>query len=180
MIETERLVMRSWRGEDVAPFQGICGDPEVMATLGPVLDMDRTLALVERVIGLEARDGHTFWALERREDARLIGWCGIVRGIVGPVVGKAEIGWRLARDCWGFGYATEAARGAMDWAFAHLADDEVWAITWRGNGRSRAVMDRLGMIRHPDLDFDNPQLTESDPLRPHVTYSMSRSTWGSL
>lgn len=177
MIETARLVMRSWRDEDVAPFQAICSDPEVMATLGPPLTMDQTLTLVERVRVLDLQHGHTFWALERRDDARLIGWCGIVRGNAGPVDGKAEIGWRLARDCWGAGYATEAARGAMDWAFANLDDDDVWAITWRGNDRSRAVMERLGMRHHSDLDFDHPRLLEGDPLRRHVTYSVARTTW---
>jgi len=177
MIETERLAMRSWRDEDIAPFQAICSDPEVMATLGPLLDMDRTKALIERVRVQEAAHGHTFWALERREDTRLIGWCGIIRGNAGPVDGKAEIGWRLARDCWGNGYATEAARGAIDWAFANLADADVWAITWQGNVRSQAVMERLGMRRRPDLDFDHPMLADDDPLRPHVTYAIARDGW---
>lgn len=180
MIETARLAMRSWRDEDVAPFQAICSDPDVMATLGPLLDMDATKALIERVRAQETEHGHTFWALERREDARLVGWCGIIRGDAGPVDGKAEIGWRLARVCWGAGYATEAARGAIDWAFANRPDDDVWAITWRENLRSRAVMERLGMRRHPDLDFDHPKLAEGDPLRPHVTYSIDRSTWGTV
>ncbi len=180
MIETARLAMRSWRDEDVAPFQAICSDPEVMATLGPPLDMDATAALIARIRTIDAEHGHTFWALERREDARLIGWCGIIRGSAGPVDGKAEIGWRLARDCWGAGYATEAARGAMDWAFAHLPDDAVWAITWRGNIRSRAVMERLGMRRHADLDFDHPKLAEGDPLRPHVAYSIARGAWAAV
>lgn len=177
MIETARLRMRSWRDEDVGPFQAICSDPEVMATLGPTLDRDQTLTLIERVCVIELQHGHTFWALERREDARLIGWCGIVRGNAGPVEGKAEIGWRLARDCWGAGYATEAARGAMNWAFANLPDEDVWAITWRENFRSQAVMERLGMRRHADLDFDHPKLADSDPLRPHVTYSIARAAW---
>jgi len=180
MIETARLVMRSWRDEDVAPFQAICSDPDVMATLGPPLDMAGTSALIERVRLREAEDGHTFWALERREDARLLGWCGIIRGNAGPVDGRAEIGWRLSRDCWGAGYATEAARGAMDWAFANLTDEAVWAITWRGNVRSQAVMERLGMQRHPELDFDHPKLAGGDPLRPHVTYSIARSAWGTV
>ena len=180
MIETARLVMRSWRDEDVTPFQAICSDPEVMATLGPPLNIDETKALIERVRLREAEDGHSFQALERRDDARLIGWCGVIRGNAGPVDGKAEIGWRLARDCWGAGYATEAARGAIDWAFANLADDDVWAITWRENIRSQAVMARLGMRRHPDLDFDHPNLAEGDPLRAHVTYSIARSAWGTV
>ncbi|MBB6425996.1 GNAT family N-acetyltransferase [Sphingopyxis sp. JAI128] len=177
MILTERLAMRSWRDEDIAPFQAICSNPEVMATLGPPLDMAATEALIERVKAREAEHGHTFWALERREDARLIGWCGVIRGDMAPVADKAEIGWRLARDCWGAGFASEAARGAVAWSFANLPDDEIRAITWRGNVRSRAVMERLGMQYCPDLDFDHPKLAGGDPLRPHVTYSLSRLAW---
>ncbi|HJS11036.1 GNAT family N-acetyltransferase [Sphingopyxis sp.] len=177
MIATERLVMRSWRDEDVAPFQTICSDPEVMATLGPPLDMEATAARIAWMRGHEAEHGHCFWALERREDARLVGWCGVIRGDMAPVVDKVEIGWRLARDCWGVGFASEAARGAAAWSFANLPDDEIRAITWRGNVRSRAVMERLGMQYRPKFDFDHPGLAAADPLRPHVTYSLSRSTW---
>lgn len=174
MIATERLVMRAWRDDDVAPFQAICSDPDVMATLGPPLDMGATDALIGRMRALQAAHGHCFWALERQADARLIGWCGVIRGTIGPVANQAEIGWRLARDAWGAGYATEAARGAIAWSFAHLADADLWAITARGNDRSRAVMQRLGMHHHPDLDFDHPKLAVGDPLRPHVAYSLPR------
>ena len=148
-----------------------------MATLGPVLDRDQTAALIARVAAMEAADGHTFWALERRDDARLIGWCGVIRDSDGPVAGKAEIGWRLASDCWGRGYASEAARAAVDWLFANLADQAAWAITHTGNARSRAVMERLGMRYQPELDFGHPKLAEHDPLRPHVVYSLARSHW---
>jgi len=175
VIETPRLTMRAWRDADVVPFQAICSDPEVMATLGPPLDMAVTATRIAWMREHEARHGHCFWALERREDARLIGWCGMIRGDVAPVEDKVEIGWRLARDCWGAGYASEAARGAAAWGFANLPDDAIWAITWRGNIRSRAVMERLGMRHHPDLDFDHPKLAEGDPLRPHVAYSLSRA-----
>ena len=177
MIETERLVMRAWRNEDIAPFQQICSDPEVMATLGPPLDMDAAAARIGWMSEHEARHGHCFWALERRDDARLIGWCGVIRGDIPPVADKLEIGWRLARDCWGFGFASEAARGAIAWSFTTLSDDAIWAITWQNNLRSRAVMDRLGMQYHPDLDFDHPQLADTDPLRPHVAYSLERTAW---
>ncbi len=177
MIETDRLSLRSWNEADIIPFQKICSDPRVMATLGPPLDMAETAALIGRVQLLEAEHGHTFWALERSEDARLIGWCGVIRGTDGPMEGKAEIGWRLAHDCWGHGYATEAARASVDWAFANLAEDAVWAITSAGNRASQAVMARLGMRRHIELDFDHPKLPLGDPLRPHVTFSLERAAW---
>lgn len=177
MIETERLIMRSWRADDLAPFHAICSDPVVMATLGPVMTREETAALIGRVEAREAESGHTFWALERREDARLIGWCGVIRGNVDPIDGKPEIGWRLASDCWGRGYASEAARGALDWLFTRLPDDAAWAITHTGNTRSRAVMERLGMSHCPELDFDHPKLPEGDPLRPHVTYRLERREW---
>ena len=176
-LESERLVLRSWREEDLAPFHAICADPQVMATLGPVLDRAQTEALIARIAALEAADGYTFWALERREDAQLIGLCGVIRGTDGPVTGKAEIGWRLASDCWGFGYASEAARAAVDWLFANLPDEAAWAITHIANLRSRAVMERLGMRYHPELDFGHPKLADDDPLRPHVVYSLARSDW---
>ncbi len=176
-LETERLVLRSWRAMDRAPFAAICADPKVMATLGPVLDRTGSDALLGRVEAREAADGHTFWALERRSDGALIGWCGVIRGDAGPVAGMAEIGWRLAFDAWGCGYASEGARATTDWLFANLSDDAAWAITNTGNVRSRAVMERLGMRHHPELDFDHPRIAEGERLRPHVAYSLQRSDW---
>ena len=176
-LVNERLILRSWREEDLAPFHAICSDPQVMATLGPVMDREETRALIARAQAREDKDGHTFWALERREDGRLIGWCGVIRGSAGPVEGKAEIGWRLASDCWGKGYASEAARASLDWLFANLPDDAAWAITSTDNLRSRAVMERLGMTYRPALDFDHPMLAPDDPLLRHVTYALERSDW---
>jgi len=176
-LETERLVLRSWREGDVDPFHAINSDPDVMATLGPVMSRDEVAALIDRVTAIETEHGHTFWALERREDARLIGWCGVIRGSVGPIVGKLEIGWRLARDAWGLGYVTEAARATLGWLFANRDDDAAWAITSVSNQRSRAVMERLGMSYRPELDFDHPKIAAGDPLRRHVAYALTRAEW---
>lgn len=176
-LETPRLALRSWRDDDVESFQRICSDPQVMATLGPPLDLGETAALIGRVRAIETEHGHTFWALERRADECLIGWCGVIRGNAGPIENKAEIGWRLASNCWGFGYATEAARASLDWLFANLPDDAAWAITHSHNLRSRAVMQRLGMTYCEGLDFDHPRVAVGDPLRPHVTYCLSREDW---
>jgi RimJ/RimL family protein N-acetyltransferase len=145
-----------------------------MATLGPLMTFEQTAAVVQRLQDLQARDGHCFWAVERRNDTRLIGWCGLIRGNAGPVEGKAEIGWRLASDCWGHGYASEAARASLTWAFRNLDDPTVWAITSVGNDRSRAVMERIGMEYVEGGDFDHPAVPQGSPLRRHVLYKVDR------
>jgi RimJ/RimL family protein N-acetyltransferase len=179
-LETERLVLRSWRDDDLAAFHAINSDPEVMATLGPVMSLPEVAALIERMQRLQAELGHCFWAMERKDEDRLIGWCGVIRGNSGPVVGKAEIGWRMARDSWGQGLVNEAARATLDWLFANLPDTAAWAITSTGNGRSRAVMERLGMHYRPDLDFDHPKVPEDSPLLRHVAYELPRAEWTAL
>jgi RimJ/RimL family protein N-acetyltransferase len=177
MIETERLVLRPWRTADIDPFHAICSDPVVMATLGPLMSREQVATRIGQMQAMQDTLGHCFWALERQSDARLLGWCGVIRGTAGPVGGKAELGWRLASDCWGKGYASEAAHAAAGWVFANLPDDAAWAITTVENANSRAVMDRLGMRYRPDLDFDHPGLAADDPLLRHVTYELPRSAW---
>lgn len=177
MIETERLVLRSWRKEDLEPFAAMCADPVVMATLGPLMSRDETAALIGRISAIEQANGYTAWALERRSDRRFVGWCGLIPGTFGPIEGRTEIGWRLASDCWGQGYVNEAARATVDWFFANLPDPALWAITSTGNHRSRAVMERLGMRYRPELDFDHPKIAPDDPLLPHVTYQLPRESW---
>lgn len=176
-LETERLVIRSWRDADILPFAAICADPVVMATLGPVMDLAETEAMVARERAFEAELGHTFWVVERKADGRLVGKCGIIRGRDGPIVDQPEIGWRLAADCWGQGYITEAARACLGWYFAHRDGAAVWAITSVGNVRSRAVMERLGMTYHPELDFAHPRVAADSPLLRHVAYDLPRTAW---
>ena len=176
-LETDRLALRSWQRDDAAAFHAINSDPEVMATLGPVMSLDEVAALIVRMQGVEAEHGHCFWAMERRDDGRLIGWCGAIVGSTGPIAGKREIGWRMARDCWGQGLVSEAARATIAWLFANRADESLWAITTPENRRSRAVMERLGMACRPELDFDHPRLAADDPLLCHVTYELRREDW---
>ena len=176
-LETERLRLRSWRADDAAAFHAINSDPEVMATLGPVMTLEEVAALIVRMQGIEAQHGHCFWAMERCEDDRLIGWCGAIVGSAGPIAAKREIGWRMARDCWGQGLVSEAARATIAWLFANRADESLWAITSTDNRRSRAVMERLGMTYRPELDFDHPRLGEDDPLLRHVAYELRREDW---
>ena len=176
-IETPRLILRSWRDADLEPFHAMSNDERVMVTLGPLMDRDQTAAVIARRRAEEQAEGHCFWALERKADGTFLGFCGLVRGNVGPIISKVEIGWRLAHHEWGQGYAREAAGASLAWGFDTLADDAIWAITTPGNVRSWGLMKRLGMVRHDDLDFEHPSLPEGDPLKPHITYSISRDDW---
>jgi ribosomal-protein-alanine N-acetyltransferase len=88
-----------------------------------------------------------------------------------------EVGWRLARHAWGKGYATEAARASLDWGFGKLGLEQIVSFTVPANARSRAVMERLGMIRDPDGDFDHPEMAVDSPLRRHVLYRLRRVDW---
>lgn len=176
MIATNRLILRDWQASDHAPFNVMGRDPEVMAFLGPLQSQSDTDASIARLQGIAATHGHTFWAIERRSDAAFLGFCGLKiapDGIVG-IAGAIEIGWRLRRDAWGLGLAHEAALASLEWGWANLDTDRIIAITTPGNVRSQALMRRLGMVRHLDLDFDHPALAVDDPLRPHVTFEVFR------
>lgn len=109
--------------------------------------------------------------MERRDDGAFLGFCGLKRATDAgtPVEGEVEIGWRLREDVWGQGYAFEAASAALRWAWDNLPAQRVVAITVAANRRSLALMERLGMERRPDLDFDHPQFEQGHPLCAHVT-----------
>ena len=171
MIETERLVLRNWRAEDVDDFLIVCSDPETMEFLGPVMDRKGVADLIERQ-QQRALSGHTFWAMERKEDRRVIGWAGVIRGEAPAIENELEIGWRVARDCWRKGYAHEAAAATLAWIWANRPGESVVAITAVGNAKSRALMEKLGMAYQPGRDFDHPRVPEGDPLRRHVVYAI--------
>ena len=169
-LETERLILRDWREDDLDALHRLNSDPLVMATIGAVQDRETARAGLGRLMARTVNDGHTFWALERKDDGRMIGFCGVARGTVPLIAEEIEIGWRLASDCWGQSYAREAAQASLTWYAAHRPDQPICAITSVGNARSRGLMERLGMRYEPGMDFDHPNMPDGSPLKPHVTY----------
>jgi RimJ/RimL family protein N-acetyltransferase len=154
MIVTDRLVLRPWRDADRAPFAAMGQDAEVMRYLGPLLAREDADAAVDRMMAMQAALGHCFWAIERREDAAFLGFCGLKTAPVDtPIAGAIEIGWRLARAYWRQGYALEAARASLVWGWQSLDCAEIVAMTVPDNRASWGLMQRLGMRRDPMRDL---------------------------
>jgi RimJ/RimL family protein N-acetyltransferase len=151
-IETPRLILRTWEEHDRAPFAAMNADPEVMHDLGDPIARDASDAKLDRYAAAFTRDGYSRWVLENRDGA-FIGYTGVMHRFE-PAIGEHdEIGWRLVRDAWGHGYATEAARAALRDVFTRVKLAEVVSYTAPDNLRSQAVMARLNLRRDPARDF---------------------------
>ena len=102
MIETERLHLRNWRDQDIAPFIRHTNTPAVMRWLGGVKPEHEMKAIVEdRLMRWQDERGFTFWVVERKADRALLGFCGLKIADAGPIEGEYEVGWRLREDAWG-------------------------------------------------------------------------------
>lgn len=153
-------------------------DPAVMEHFPGVLDRAASDALIDRITRHWEVDGFGLWALAHVEDGRLLGFTGLSwPTFEAPFTPAVEVGWRLARDAWGGGYATEAATAAVAYGFTNLDLDQIVSFTVPANARSRAVMQRLGMTHDPADDFDHPHLPPGHRLRHHVLYRLSRVDW---
>jgi RimJ/RimL family protein N-acetyltransferase len=175
--ETERLRLRQWRAEDREPFAAICADDEVMEFLSSARDAATAFAAIDKWSSLIEERGWGFWAIEIKRTGEFAGFVGLQTPAAGhPCLPCVEIGWRLARNHWGYGYATEGAWEALRVAFGALALSEVIATTALGNRRSRCVMERLGM-RGPETIFEHPGVPVNNPLRKHMLFRISRQEW---
>lgn len=173
-LRTARLVLRPWRDEDLEPFATLNADPCVMRHFPKTLTRAESDAQAARIKSAMAARGWGFWAVECPGIAPFIGFTGLsVPGFDAPFTPCVEIGWRLARAYWGYGYACEAAGAALDYGFGTLGLAEIVAFTACGNARSTAVMRRLGMTHDRADDFLHPLLPEGHPVRPHVLFRIT-------
>ncbi|WP_374942285.1 GNAT family N-acetyltransferase [Sphingomonas sp.] len=175
MIDTPRTTLRGWRDADIAPFDAMGRDPRVMAHFPALFRPGEAAAAVAGQQALQAITGYCFWAVERKRDLAFLGFCGVKPGPEEtPIEGELEIGWRLGRNHWGQGYASEAAEATLAWVWANTPRRRVFAITVPANERSRTLMTRIGMTHVEDGDFDHPALSLGHPLRRHVLYRIDR------
>lgn len=177
-LRTPRLLLREWRDDDLDAFAALSSDPAVMAHLLPLDGRAASDAMAGRITEHFSAHRFGFWAVELPGQAAFIGAIGLaVVGFGAHFTPAVEIGWRLARDHWGHGYAFEAAAAALDDGFGRLQLDELVAFTVPANRPSWRLMQRLGMRRAEQDDFDHPRVPTGHPLRRHVLYRLDRQSW---
>lgn len=178
LLRTVRLILRNWLERDRELFHRINSDERVMEFFPFRRDRAQSDAVMDGMRDAIARDGYGWTAAEVAATGECIGFVGLNAAEIVPVVpaGTLEVGWRLAPEFWGKGYATEAARALLDHAFDRLGRDEVISFAVWNNHPSIAVMKRLGM--QPDAEFRHPHVPDSSPeLQRFVLYRMRREAW---
>ncbi|MHA3703168.1 GNAT family N-acetyltransferase [Jatrophihabitans sp. YIM 134969] len=177
-LTTDRLLLRRWRPSDLEPLAALNADPEVMRWFPSPLDREQSDAWVAARVPATFEEGAGLWALERRDTGAFIGFAGCAwQRFDAPFTPALEVGWRLAREHWGVGFAPEAAAAALDDVVARGVADEVVSLTAVGNVNSRRVMTKLGMTHDPADDFDHPNVPADSPLRRHVLYRLRAQDW---
>ena len=179
-IRTARLLLRGWRLTDRPAFAGLNADPEVMRHFPATLTADQSDQMVDRLSAAWRANGYGLWAVERLDDGRFIGFVGLSSPGWSSVA-MVEVGWRLAREHWGNGFAPEAALAALDFGFERVAlpHDEIVSFTTTRNLNSQRVMQKIGMRHDPTRDFDHP-LFPHWPERRHVLYAIDRPMWEAM
>ena len=176
---TRRLVLRAFAEADRDLFAALNRDPEVVRHLQGPLSRERSDAFVDRIDACWRERGWGLWALEERTTGRFVGYTGLWPADFLPSGPGVEVGWRLARDAWGRGYAPEAAREALRHGFEEVGLPEVVSFTAAGNHASLRVMDKIGLRRDPSRDFDHPRVdAEAYPeLVRHLFHALTAEQW---
>jgi RimJ/RimL family protein N-acetyltransferase len=180
-LTTERLTLRPWQETDLEPFALLNQNSRVREFFPSCLTAEESHLEARWHARFIEEHGWGFWAVSLKEGPDFIGFIGLQYvGFEACFTPAVEIGWRLAVEHWGKGYATEGAKAALEFGFTHLQLPEIVSFTAAGNRRSRAVMEKIGMAHCPQLDFEHPRLEKGHPLRQHALYRLSQLEWQSL
>lgn len=177
-LESPRLLLRQWRDADLPELAAMCADPQVMRYFPATLSHEESAALIGRLRQHFALHGFGFWALECKDNGELVGLTGLLQvGFAAPFTPAVEIGWRLARQYWGRGYASEAATAALAAGFRQMGLEQIVSFTAASNLPSQKVMHAIGMQHDPAGDFQHPKLADGHPLKPHLLYRITQAQW---
>lgn len=175
-LHTKRLILRHWNEDDLFPFAKLNADKRVMEFFPSTLSADDSNALARKIQKELNEKPYGFWAVEVPGVSSFIGFVGLhspeFNAHFTPCI---EIGWRLAYEYWGVGYATEAASKVVEYGFNVLGLKEIVSFTCVENVRSRKVMKKLGMKHDSKENFEHPKIPVGHPLRLHVLYRLKNS-----
>lgn len=172
-LRGERVLLRPWLDSDADAFAAMNADPRVMEFFLAPQSRTESDAMLTRMRGLIAQRGWGWWCVDI--DGQCAGFTGLNEPpYETPFTPCVEVGWRFRPEYWGFGYATEAARLALNYGFNTLQLPEIVSFTTMGNLRSRRVMERIGMQRDINGDFDHPRIPAEHSLRRHVLYRIKQ------
>ncbi len=172
-IETERLLLREWQTADEAAYIEMNQDAAVMEFFPSLFTTEQSLQHIQRISKLIDKAGYGFFAVERKEDNAFIGFTGLSHpGFDAFFMPCVEMGWRLHRNYWHQGYATEAARACLVFGFEKIGLREIYSFTAASNSRSENVMKKIGMRKA--AEFDHPLIEKGHPLQKHILYKISQ------
>lgn len=180
-LRTERLTLRGWTDDDRAAYAAVNADPLVMATLGPLLSREESDAHVDSMMLKWDERGYGLWCVDL--DGECVGFTGLNAPWFETAFTLAtdqagypcvEIGWRLASQHWGHGYAPEAAAASLQFAWDLVGVPEIYSWTAESNHKSRRVMEKIGLAHDRDLTFVHPGVKPGwEHLNPHAVYRIA-------
>lgn len=174
-LKTQRLILRPWKEDDLVPFAQLNQDPLVMEFYAHLLSKEESDILAQKIQNDYAYREYGFWAVEVPGVAPFIGYVGLsdwnLDMYFAPCI---DIGWRIASEYWGKGYATEAAREVLRFGFEYLQIPEILSMATLHNVRSHRVMQRLGMKTDPKENFEHPKVPKGHPLSWRVLYRLRK------
>lgn len=179
-LRTERLIIRNWQEHDRDLFHEINSDPAVMEFFTFRRNRTEADAKMDELRRAIEERGYGWFALAQGSTNEAVGFAGLADTDEVPAYRPTtvEIGWRLPTRHWGKGYATEAGQALLRWGFETLKLPEIVSYAVATNHRSTAVMERLGLIRRPEFDFDHSAVGDKFPhLKRHVFYALTREEW---
>lgn len=171
IIETERLILRTWKEADAEAYYAINNDPKVIEYLRGKMTMDEVNDFISYANTHAEKHNYTLWAAELKSSSELLGFIGLnYTDFPAHFTPAVEVGWRLGSQYWGNGYATEGAVASLNYGFEKIGLKEIVSFTVPANKRSVSVMEKLGMKRDLEGDFAHPKLASDHPLSQHILY----------
>lgn len=180
VIETERLLLRTWKEADVEPCYEMNQDPRVIEFLPTWARLDsrkKVKLFIADQDQIFVETGYCFWAVEEKSTNKMIGFLGFMKAKEPLPSSAIEIGWRFNSESWGKGYATEGAYAVLDYGFKVLSFLQVLSCTSTDNQASRRVMGKIGMIHDPQGDFIDPHALKNERLSLYALYRIERNQW---